>query len=211
MLASSRKPCDAADPKRRAKTPALHCGREREITRKRQPPPGPSAGRCKHRPLRRRCERTGACGGLPPPRFCRLFPLHCRAGVHARRGPCATGIPQTPAGPCPASVGDDACIVPQTLRCRKPQAAGEIARPALRPGTGDNAEEAAPRQARRRADEIIGPYAGVASGRRYAAACRPRFCRLFTLHCRAGVHARRGPCGGPEGYWQGRVPHPSVG
>ena len=98
------------------------------------------------------------------------------AARRRRRGalpPCATGIPQTPAGPCPASVGDDARIVPQTLRCRRPQAAGEIARPALRPGTGDNAEEAAPRQARRRADEIIGPCAGVASGRGHAAACRP--------------------------------------
>ena len=30
-------------------------------------------------------------------------------------------------------VGDDACIVPETLRRRKPQAAGEIARPTLRP------------------------------------------------------------------------------
>ena len=30
-------------------------------------------------------------------------------------------------------VGDDACIVPETLRCRRPQAAGEIARPTLRP------------------------------------------------------------------------------
>ena len=98
------------------------------------------------------------------PRLCRLFTLHCRAGVYARRGalrqpgrilagqgtaplsrltptaplagepfrrqfpkaspargggcaarhrrrgalpPCATGILQPPAGPCPASVGDD--------------------------------------------------------------------------------------------------------
>ena len=119
------------------------------------------------------------------------------AARRRRRGAlplCPTGIPQTPAGPCPASVGDDARIVPQTLRCRKPQAAGENARPTLRPGTGDNAEEAAPRQVRRRADASIGPYAGVASGRGHAAACRPRFCHLFTLYCRAGVHARRGPC-----------------
>src|SRR5699024_5523194 len=87
--------------------------------------------------------------------------------------PCPTGIPQTPAGPCPASVGDDARIVLQTLQCRRPQAAGENARPTLRPGTGDNAEEAAPRQARRRADASIGPYAGVARGRGHAAACRP--------------------------------------
>ena len=29
-------PCGGADPKRRAKSPALHCGREREVIRKRQ-------------------------------------------------------------------------------------------------------------------------------------------------------------------------------
>ena len=57
-------------------------------------------------------------------------------------------------------VGDDACIVPETLRCRKPQAAGEIARPTLRPGASGNRYASANRQARRRADEIIGPYAG---------------------------------------------------
>ena len=42
-------------------------------------------------------------------------------------------------GALPKSVGDDACIVPETLRCRKPQAAGENARPTLRPGMGGNA------------------------------------------------------------------------
>ena len=39
-----------------------------------------------------------------------------------RRGalpPCPTGILQNPTGPCPASAGDDAGIVPETLRCRK--------------------------------------------------------------------------------------------
>ena len=77
------------------------------------------------------------------------------AARRRRRGalpPCPTGILQNPAGPCPASVGDDACIVPETLRCRRPPAAGEIARPTLRPGAGDNAEAPANRQARRRAD-----------------------------------------------------------
>ena len=39
-----------------------------------------------------------------------------------------------------------------------PHAAGEIARPTLRPGAGDNAEAAAIRQAHRRADASIGPY-----------------------------------------------------
>ena len=49
---------------------------------------------------------------------------------------CAGDILQSPAEPCPASVGDDARNVPQTLRYRKPHAAGEIARPTLRPGAG---------------------------------------------------------------------------
>ena len=61
--------------------------------------------------------------------------------------------------------GDNACIVPRALRCRRPQAAGENARPTLRPETGDNAEEAAPRQARRRADASIGPYAALRADR----------------------------------------------
>ena len=85
-------------------------------------------------------------------------------------------------------VGDDACIVPEPLRCRRPPAAGEIARPTLRPGASGNRYASANRQARRRADEIIGPYA---EGRRDTA-CRPRFRHPFALHCRAGVHARRG-------------------
>ena len=33
-------------------------------------------------------------------------------------------------------VGDDACSVPETLRCRKAQAAGEIARPTKHPQAG---------------------------------------------------------------------------
>ena len=41
---------------------------------------------------------------------------------------CAGDILQSPAEPCPASVGDDACIVPETLQRRKPHAAGEIVR-----------------------------------------------------------------------------------
>ena len=81
--------------------------------------------------------------------------------------PCFTGILQSPAEPCPASVGDDARIVPQPLQYRKPHAAGEIARPTKPPGAGGNAQTSAIRLARRRADESIGPYAGGgAAGRR---------------------------------------------
>ena len=41
--------------------------------------------------------------------------------------------------------------------------------------------------------ETIGPYAEGSAPRLSTArhACCPRLCRLFTLHCRAGVHARR--------------------
>ena len=79
------------------------------------------------------------------PRLCRLFTLHCRAGVHARRGALPYRYPaNTLAGPCPASVGDDACIVPQTLRCRRPQAAGEIARPTRHPQAGGDTKSGSP-------------------------------------------------------------------
>ena len=48
------------------------------------------------------------------------------------------------------------------------------------------------------------PPAGMAEGWRLCVVARSR------PQCRAGVHARREVCGGPEGYWQGRVPPPSV-
>ena len=58
-------------------------------------------------------------------------------------------------------VGDDACIVPAPpLRHRKPQAAGEIARPTKSPQVGGGTQTSADRQARRRADASIGPYEG---------------------------------------------------
>ena len=44
VLASSRKPRNAANPRRRAKSPALHCGRKRALTRKRQPTARPVGG-----------------------------------------------------------------------------------------------------------------------------------------------------------------------
>ena len=92
---------------------------------------------------------------------------------------------------------------PGTLRRRRPQAAGENARPTLRPGAIGDAEAAAIRQARRRADASIGPYAGgrPRRGRRttaptsaptQGAGCRSRRRCPYTLYCRAGVHARRG-------------------
>ena len=79
----------------------------------------------------------------------RLQSLPCkgRCPQRGRRGalpPCLAGILQNPAGPCPASVGDDACIVPQTQRCCKPQAAGENARPTKPLQAGSNTKSGSP-------------------------------------------------------------------
>ena len=49
------------------------------------PLPGPPAGRCKHRPLRRGAASAGCAAGCRS-RSRRPYALHCRAGVHARRG-----------------------------------------------------------------------------------------------------------------------------
>ena len=105
---------------------------------------------------RRQCSHRPAepCGGLPSPLHRPCVP-HCRAGVHARRGSLRRvehfGFAQT--------------LPRKALRCRKPQAAGEIARPTKSPQAGGGTQTSADRQARRRADASIGPYAG--------AACRP--------------------------------------
>ena len=187
MLASSRKPCHTANPRRRAKSPALHCGRERAAADERllsvKPAGGPMkssaptqgrAAACYPRrccppayivgraftPVGKACvgrKDIGRAGRRTPPPPAAAPPLAGEAlrvtavwkGSPARGAGCAArrrlrgalppyggdilqNVPET----CPTSVGDDACIVPQTLPYRKPQAAGEIARPTLWPGTG---------------------------------------------------------------------------
>ena len=207
MLASSRKPCGGARPPRRAKSPALHCGRERAATHKRRPsarpaggpgasPEGYSQGKVPHPSVAwgdtSPC-RGGFIGGSPP----KASPARgggC-AARRRRRGalPVSGGnILQGPAGPCPAPVGDDACIVPETLRWRKPQAAGENARPTKPPEPGAAPQAPAPTQRLRR------PAA-------------PGFtARMPYIVGRAFTPAGE-VCGGPKGYWQGRAQHPSVG
>ena len=112
-------------------------------------------------------QNRGACGasaptqGGSPPKASPARGGGC-AARRRRRGAlpvCGKNILQGPAGPCPAPVGDDARIVPETLRWRKGPAAGEIARPTKPPRAGSNAQTPAIRQARRRADARIGPYA----------------------------------------------------
>ena len=237
---------------RRAKSPALHCGRERTAIHKRQPP---------SRASRRADEIIGPyAGGSTPqpssarhacrPRFRRPFALHCRAGVHARRkslrrpgrilaGPgaaplsrlcrqlpfqgslsdgslpkaspargggcaarrrrrgalplCGGSILQSRAEPCPVFRKGRCSHRPGSLRCRK--APRRAKSPALHCGRERTAihKRQPPSRASRRADEIIGPYAGGSTPQPSSIrhACRPRSRRPFALHCRAGVHARR--------------------
>ena len=85
MLASSRKPCGGARPPRRAKSPALHCGRERAATHKRQPSVKPAGGPMQaSAPTKAAVAGRRAAGCRSQSR--RPYALHCRAGVHARRG-----------------------------------------------------------------------------------------------------------------------------
>ena len=90
---------------------------------------------------------------------------------------------------------------------RKPCAAARLRGGRNRPpyiaaGSGRQHISVSPSRASRRADEIIGPYAGVSTPQPSSAchACRPRFRRPFALHCRAGVHARRKSL-----RWPGRI------
>ena len=92
--------------------------------------------------------RGGFIGGSP------FKASPARGGVCAARRRRRGALPvsgknilQGPAGPCPAPVGDDARIVPETLRWRKGPAAGEIARPTKPPRAGSNAQTPAIRQA----------------------------------------------------------------
>ena len=84
---------------------------------------------------RRQCSHRPAepCGGLPSPLHRPCVP-HCRAGVHARRGSLRRvehfGFAQT--------------LSRKTLRYRKPQAAGENARPTKSPKPGAAPQAPAP-------------------------------------------------------------------
>ena len=210
MLASSRKPCGGANPRRRAKTPALQSRREWAATHKRRPsarpaggpgasPEGYSQGKVPHPSVAwgdtSPC-RGGFIGGSPP----KASPARgggC-AARRRRRGAlpvCGGNILQGSAGPCPASVGDDACIVPETLRCRKTPGGGRNRPPYI---------AAINRCQPANASHPPGPPAGrckhrplrrgaASAGR--AAACRSQSRRPYALHCRAGVHARRGGLG----------------
>ena len=78
-------------------------------------------GRCLHRPANLAAARCS--------RFCRPCALYCRAGVHARRGRGCSGG---------GRVGLMQHLSPQYTAMPQGPAAGEIARPTLRPKTGSN-------------------------------------------------------------------------
>ena len=90
MLASSRKPCNAANPMRRAKTPALHCGRERWQRINASLPPGPSVGRCSHRPANPAISQT-PCGGRDRPPYIAAGSGRQRINASLPPGPYSAG------------------------------------------------------------------------------------------------------------------------
>ncbi len=139
VLASARKPRNAASPRRRAKSPALHCGRKRALTRKRQPTARPVGG-----PMQASAPTQGTAAlhdrhppSCLPPRSRRPSALHCRAGVHARRGGLRRGNAaflrkRRTAEPCNAAgPGRFAVIRKDTGKARRrtPQSAGADSSP----------------------------------------------------------------------------------
>ena len=65
MLASSRKPCHTANPRRRAKSPALHCGRERAAADERLLSVKPAGG-----PMKSSAPTQGRAAACYPRRCC---------------------------------------------------------------------------------------------------------------------------------------------
>ena len=72
-------PCHAANPMRRAKSPALHCGRERAAADERLLSVKPAGG-----PMKSSAPTPGRATACHLRRCCAPA-LHCRAGVYARR------------------------------------------------------------------------------------------------------------------------------
>ena len=98
---------------------------------------------------------------------------------------CGGGVLQNPVKPCPM-FRRGRCSHRPGKPCGAARLRGGRNRPPyMVAGSGQRYTTGSPHQAQRRADEIIGPYAGGST------ACRPRSRRPFALHCRAGVHARR--------------------
>ena len=109
---------------------------------------------------------TAPLAGEP---FRRQFPqsLPCKGRWVRRKAQTEGALPvgggdirKGPAGAYPVFRRGRCWHRPANLAAAPGSTAGKIARPTLRLGTGDDAEVAANRQAWRRADASIGPYAG---------------------------------------------------
>ena len=93
------------------------------------------------------------------------------------------------------------------------KAAGENARPTLRPGAGGDIQPAAPTRPNGGPMKSSAPTQGAALHSHHPpamSAVPDPAARLPYIVGRAFTPAGK-VCGGPEGYWQGQVRHPSVG
>ena len=109
-------------------SPARGCGVERRLRRIKRNEAGLTVAEHK-----RASARAVRCGHRKPDSGC--------AARRRRKGalpPCPAGILQTPAVPCPASVGDDACIVPPASCNYRPT--GESRPPKASPARGCGVE-----------------------------------------------------------------------
>ena len=103
---------------------------------------------------KRASARAVRCGHRKPDGGCAA---RCR-----RRGALPAGgknVLQSPAGPCPVLRRGRCLHRPANPAPQQGPAAGEIARPTKPPRAGGDTQTPAIRQARRRADASIGPYA----------------------------------------------------
>ena len=113
---------------------------------------------------------------------------------------CGGGILQNPVKPCPMFRRGRCLRRPGIHAVPQGSAAGEIARPTLRPGAGGDIQPAAPTRPNGGPMKSSAPAQGAALHNRHPPYLPSRSRHPFALHCRAGVHARRKSL-----RWPGRV------
>ena len=138
----------------------------------------------------------------------------------ARRGTAAGALPlcgggglRNPVKPCPMFRRGRCLRRPEIHAVPQGSAAGEIARPTLRPGAGGDIQPAAPTRPNGGPMKSSAPTQGVALHNHHPPAIPAvpdPATRLPYIVGRAFTPAGK-VCGGPEGYLQGQVRHPSVG
>ncbi len=197
MLASSRNPCNTANPMRRAKSPALQSHRERAATHKRQPSAKPAGGPMKIIGPYAGGGAAGRRGKLPDAGAPSAVPRS------AARLPCIVGRAFTPAGELAS-----AQKYTRKARCRTPQSALPTAPLAGEP-SGRQSPKASPARgggcaARRRRKGALPPCGGDIL-KSPAGAC-PVFRRGRCSHRPATPAIPQTPCGG-----RNRPPYKATG